>query len=495
MVTNSPKRLWLPVRARGIGLSAGIGLLLAMPEMAFSQSTRPSTPPASTLATDPKLSAAQMAFEALPEAERKTIQSDLVWAGNFTGGNSGGFGPLTFRAINAFKSKSGAVTDGMLSVADRKALAAAARVAREQVGFQVATDARAGLRIGMPQAILPKRDVTPSGGSRWQSLDGRITLDTRSGQKGDTLQSLFDKATASTVPGRRITYKLLRPDFYVISGETASGKFYSRMATGPDGVRGFSVGYDKALAESFDPLVIAIANSLEAFPAAASPAPAQVASVPNPAAQARLPSAPAVVAPTDVVRVRDRHGAGVVVAGGTVLTAASAVSGCRALKAGTLNARVKLGDDAVGLALLEVEGIGAGSAARLAKTDLASLDDVVVIAAGEGGSRAMTAFPGTIAGPQQGALFAPLQPGGAGSAIYDRQGGLAGLALANPAERYLVAGVVPPRAHPMAGTGAVAGFLRKANVPFTFSDADKRLTTGALAQMALTQVVTITCMP
>ena len=68
------------------------------------------------------------------------------------------------------------------------------------------------------------------------------------------------------MPGRKITYKLLRPDFFVVTGETATGRFYRRLAAGPDGLRGFSIGYDKALAADLDRLVIAIAASFEPFP-------------------------------------------------------------------------------------------------------------------------------------------------------------------------------------------------------------------------------------
>ena len=61
----------------------------------------------------PQMVAAQASFEALPEAERKAIQNDLIWAGQFSGAVSGSFGPLTFRAINTFKGARG-LADGVL---------------------------------------------------------------------------------------------------------------------------------------------------------------------------------------------------------------------------------------------------------------------------------------------------------------------------------------------------------------------------------------------
>ena len=59
---------------------------------------------------------------------------------------------------------------------------------------------------------------------------------------------------------------MLRPDFFVVAGETAGGKFYTRYGSGPGGLRGFSIGYDKAVAPQFDRLVVAIANSFTPFP-------------------------------------------------------------------------------------------------------------------------------------------------------------------------------------------------------------------------------------
>jgi hypothetical protein len=56
------------------------------------------------------LAAAQAGFETLPEAERKAIQTDLIWTGHFNGAASGSYGPLTFRAINALKAGRGAPT-------------------------------------------------------------------------------------------------------------------------------------------------------------------------------------------------------------------------------------------------------------------------------------------------------------------------------------------------------------------------------------------------
>ena len=74
---------------------------------------------------------------------------------------------------------------------------------------------------------------------------------------------------------------MLRPDFFVVAGETASGKFYTRYGSGTEGLRGFSIGYDKTVAPQFDRLVVAIANSFTPFPDQLAPAAVAVAPVPK----------------------------------------------------------------------------------------------------------------------------------------------------------------------------------------------------------------------
>jgi energy-converting hydrogenase Eha subunit G len=70
---------------------------------------------AQTPGADAKMIAAQQAFEALPEPLRKAIQFDLTFVGGFTGGASGGFGALTYLAIQNFKRAARLEGDAVLS--------------------------------------------------------------------------------------------------------------------------------------------------------------------------------------------------------------------------------------------------------------------------------------------------------------------------------------------------------------------------------------------
>lgn len=441
---------------------------------------------AQTPAQNPQLAAAQARFESIPEAERKAIQTDLIWTGHFNGAASGSYGPLTFRAINALKAGRGA-PDGLLNPTERQALAQAAKAARDAAGFKLIDDERTGIRIGIPQRVLPKREATPAGGSRWQSADGKITLDASASPPGEDLAATFEKATAvnRNAPGRKITYKLLRPDFFVVTGETPTGKYYRRLAAGPQGLRGFSIGYDKALAPSVDKLVIAIASSFDPFPS--GPAPSS-----QPSAVAGAAGAPAAIVPP--VRATERYGVALALSDKVALTAASAIDGCRSLRAGGRPVRLRLKDDASGLALLDLDG-GGMAGPGLRSEALTEREPLVLVAFGEeAGKRVPVALPGQSARLAKGAaVYAPLQPGQSGSPVFDRQGRLAGLVTANPSDKVLIAGIAPQRSYAIADAAALQGFLAKTGLDLPAAPAGGDLSTGAIVDKVGKAALPVIC--
>jgi Putative peptidoglycan binding domain len=415
--------LWL-----GLGLAALAGPAAAQP-----------LPAAPKPAPDPALEAARAAFEALPEAERRAIQDALVWTGDHVGLVDGAFGRQTFEAIAAYQRRLRAPPSGTLDARARASLQADAKRARDAAGFATVDDPKTGIRLGIPARLLPKRDVNPNGGGRWQSPDGRITLDTRAITGPDaSLQALFDRNLAIQTPGRQVTYKLLRPDFFVIAGETASGRFYMRYAAGPEGLRGFSIGYDKALAGDVDRSVVAIANSFAPFPSAARPT---LESAPAPPPPPLTPAAPVLL------------GSGLAVGPGRVITTA-AVEACPDLRVGGRPPRQRT-KSGPGLTVFEIEPAARPSPPPLA----APAPEPAVLAmafAGPADAPQLMAIPGRVEG---GLLQAPLQAGASGAVLVDRAGGLVGLVAAIRETRRAVAGVVPPAAYRIVPAAALADVM------------------------------------
>lgn len=445
-------------RIAGFLLMLGLGC--AGP--AFPQAS----PNANAPRVDPAQAAAARAFEALDLAERRAIQRDLIWAAKFTGAATGEFGPLTFAAVKRFEAELKRPQDGILAPEERRLLTEFANIGRKALDFVIETDPASKMRIGVPREILKKRSTGPAGLSRWQDVADLVTLDLGLGKPEDTLENLFERGTSASVVGRKITYKLLRPDFFVISGETQTGRFYRRLEKGPDGsLRGFAIGFDKRLSPEFDHLVIAIASTFEAMPGApiASFALAPGSSAPNTAAT--RPIAP------EAKRV-----SAVEIAPGKFITAASAAI-CRSLTLGSAPVTIEKRGDALLLLAITREG---GKPLALAANP--GSEAILLQRDRNGALQTANALLGG------GLAEAPLQSGGVGAALLDRAGRLVGLVVEEPRLVTQVAGVVPASRYRYADAKALADFAGLTPAPAATPRA-----MSAVAAEAGRSVVSLAC--
>ncbi|CAO4162743.1 peptidoglycan-binding protein [Methylorubrum populi] len=438
-------------------------------------------------ASDPALEAARAAFEALPEAERRNMQDALVWTGDYNGVTTGAFGRRSFEGIQAYQTRKGVAPTGLLTPPERTALMREAEEARRAARFRVQADAIGGTVIGVPEALLQKRTAIP-GGTRWQSADGRVTLDTKSFPPRETsLDTLFERAVAAN-PGRKVTYKLKKPEFFVVTAETATGRSYLRYAVDPAGaVRGFAIGYDKALAGTVERFVIAIANSFVPFPEEAPKEAVVAAPKPGPGLTGS-PALPSLSGPPAVARAA---ATGLKLGNGQVLTVASALEACAAPRVGGAPARVERRDAAGSLVLLRAEGLPAGGSVPSLRAEAPAPGDRLLVLGAQARGAASVA-PGTAG---EGGVFAPLQPGAGGAAVLDRSGRLAGLVSRFPAAPRLIAGVMPPTSYAIVPAKAVAAFLAESGVPAPAAATEPAVaaTLGEAAAPHLGAIVPITC--
>jgi S1-C subfamily serine protease len=472
---------------RHILTAAALLAVLGAPVMAQAPAPTPPAQARPVPSVDPRLAAAQKAFEALPEAERRSIQQDLGFAAAFNGAALGTFGTLTFNGIQNFQLLNKLPFDGILTPQSRQLLATTAQNARNALKFAVLDDPRSGVKIGVPQSVFVKREPNTTGGSRWQTADGKATLDTTALPKGgETLQQLYDKVIVSSNPARKVTYKLLRPDFFVVTGETLTGKFYRRMSLGSDGaMRGFSVGYDKALAADMDKLVISVANSFDAFPGATVVA----ATAPRPGTPA---VGPAVLTPSVPAGPRERLASGLVLEGGIILTSEAGMKDCKAVTAGPRKApaRIVATDTATGLALLRADGVTrSGAAPGMGSSLKAEVSLTMVGQAWSGNAPAGIFAEAITTAPNR--ITAPLQPGSAGAALFDSTGALAGIVIDDPGARKQVAGVVPAARYRFATADDIGVFLQKNNI--APSKADQPRMTGSVAVARRDAIIPLIC--
>ncbi|CAA2138380.1 serine protease [Methylobacterium bullatum] len=476
-------------RARFAGSAAALALLV-LPVQAQEPTQAPGRPaqaPARAApAADPAFEAAKAAFEPLPEAERKGLQDALVWTGDYNSVITGTFGRRTYDALLSYQKRAGNSAPGFPDARMRAAILAAGDTARKAARFTVKPDPASGIVIGVPERPLAKRSPQ-AGGTRWQSGDGRVTLDTKSfAPEETTLDALFARITA---PGadRKVTYKIKRPDFLVVTGETATGKSYIRYAAAPGGVRGFTIGYDKALGPDVDRLVIAIANSFVPFPETADAAPAEVAARPGATPGRPLPG-PAVRALPPLIRAATNVGIGLIVAPGRVLTSSSALEACAAPRIAGVAARIVKVDAGRGLALLEAAGAKGRVAALAVRGSALAPGEALVVLGAMG--RGIAVSSGQSGGDR---LSAPLQPGSSGAVVLDRNAALAGLVSRYPSAPRLVAGVAPPMSYPLVDGRVTLAFLTENGISPGAAMDRSGATLGAVASGAAGSVVGLTC--
>jgi hypothetical protein len=470
--------------SRNALLAAGIagGLLalgIAASHPALAQNTPSSAGPA---VVDPQLQAASRAFGELPLEERKAIQDSLVWTGDYNGNVDGEFGRMSFEAVRAFQRRANATATGILSVEQRKALAAAAGKAKAAAKFAVTTD-ETGMRLGIPRGIAIKTGKLPRG-TRYFADKNVFTIETLAlPESAPTLESQYDQAKLPTTT-RKVTYSILRPNFFVVAGEDRGQKFYFRLAQGSKGFRGYRVTYPKARASEFDRVLIAIANSFEPFPDAAP----VVATASGPAPKLDVkpqPARPVVV------------GAGAVIAPGILLTAANAIAGCAAPLVADSPAQVIASDGGSGLALLRIVAPGTPVARLLPRERLAVADEdlVVPVIVSRG---AAPGFAVAIANPGASAVrfrvTGALQAGALGTPLFDRRGGLAGVVVESRAAPFIVAGVVPAATYGAAPAAAIRLFLLDNKVALeAAAGGGEARSAGAIAAEALPSILAVSC--
>jgi peptidoglycan hydrolase-like protein with peptidoglycan-binding domain len=323
------------MRIIGAGL---MGLLALWPNMGAAA---PKAKPADAKTTaaqpqPPKPPAAgtpRAVYAAMPEYERMMIQADLIWTGFYNGIIDSDFGDNSVAAVKAFQKYIGGRETGLLNPDERAKLSEAARARREKAGWRVVDDRATGARVGVPGKLVPQSAPTDSG-TRWQSSRGEIQVETfRINAPGTTLAAVFERMQKEPA-NRRPEYKVLKPDFFVVSGAQGGVKrFYVRGQVKGDEVRGVTVLYDNALEPTVERIVVAVSNAFVGFPTAQAPV--------------ALASAP---------RRLVEYATGIVVSrAGHIVTDRTAVEGCQfVIVPGFGNAARVADDEASDLALLQV---------------------------------------------------------------------------------------------------------------------------------------------
>ncbi len=378
------------------------------PKVAGPARGRKAAPTPSAPKTDPAVIAA---YAAMPVAERRALQSDLIWTGDYNGTIGDEFGERAIAAVKSYQARSGTAATGMLEPEHRAALAAAAKAKQEASGWRVVDDAVTGARLAVPIKHAPQASATKTG-TRWSSVRGEVQVETfRIADPGTTLAAVFEQQKKEPA-NREVDYSVLRENFFVVSGLQGLKRFYMRAHAKGNEVRGFTIMYDQAMQGIMDRVAVAMSSRFEPFPSAASASP---------------PPKRKVEYATGIVIDEFGH----------VITDRQAVDGCGVITLAGLGPAERIAE-ANDLALLRIYG-----ARNLTPTVFASEDtkpsQVTLLGIADpqaqGGNSTVAAAAAQVGVSENGrrSIEPAPPPGFSGAAVLDRQDHLVGMAVAGPA--------------------------------------------------------------
>jgi peptidoglycan hydrolase-like protein with peptidoglycan-binding domain len=390
-------------------------MFVAAGASANAQMTAPSTAGSrpKTVATVPIRPALQTPADtanAMAQAERLAIQSDLAWVGQYNGAISGEVSERMVAAIKEFQKDRGGKPTGVLNPQERGVLAETARRRQENVGWKIITEAGTGARLGVPTKLAPQQS-SDANGAKWSSSTGTVQIQlSRRKQANPTTAKLAEQEKKEPA-GRKVEYTVVKPDFFVLSGMQGLKKFYVRGAFKGDEVRILTILYDQATEGTVEPAVIAMSSAFNPFPTGTGPPP----------------------------RKTVEYGTGVVVSeDGAIVADREITDGCLAIAiTGFGNADRLAEDKDHDLALLRIYGarglkpLGLTNGAAKSVVELTGIADPQ----NQGGGAAVSNVKATaaqIGGGGDLVLSPPPALGFSGAAALDSDGKFAGIALLKP---------------------------------------------------------------
>ena len=437
-------------------------MLVAASASVQAQTAKPSTAPtkpkrAATVPVAPKpLQKPADTANAMAQAERLALQSDLAWVGEYNGAITGDVSERMVAAIKEYQKSQASRPTGVLNPQQRSALAETARRRQENVGWKIVTDPPSGARLGIPTKLVPQQ-TSDASGAKWSSPSGTIQiLLTRHKEAAPTTAKLAEREKKEP-PGRTVDYTVVKPDFFVLSGLQGLKKFYLRGTFRGEEVSILTILYDQATENTVEPVVIAMSSAFNPFPTGAQGGPPPRRNV--------------------------EYGTGVVVSeDGAILADREVTDGCLAITIGGFGHADRLADDKErGLSLLHIYGARGLKPLDLAPGVVRSTINLTGIAdpQNQGGGSAISAVKASvseISGGGDRTLSPPPMIGFSGAAALDDSGKFAGLALLKPVS---VAASGPSSATPAAQavlvpSDAVREFLRTNGIEADGASTDAR---------------------
>lgn len=359
----------------------------------------------------PALQTPSETADAMAQAERLSLQSDLAWVGEYNGAITGDVSARMVDAIKEHQKNKGGKPTGVLNPQERAALAETARRKQDNVGWKLVTEPTSGARLGIPGKLVPQQ-ATDANGSKWSSPTGTVQVLLSRRKEANPTTAKLAELEKKEPAGRKVDYTAVKPDFFVLSGLQGLKKFYVRGTFKGDEVRIMTILYDQATENTVEPVVIAMSSAFNAFPSGPQAGPPPRKTV--------------------------EYGTGVVVSDdGAVVTDRLVTESCLAIAiAGYGNADRVAEDKEHNLALLHIYGardlkpLSLASGSAKTNVDLIGIADPQSQSGAAGVSNVKAALASVGGGDS--VLFPPPAVGFSGGPALDGDGRFAGIALLRP---------------------------------------------------------------
>src|SRR6202049_36421 len=263
MTPRLPMRSMLAATLIWVAAGASANAQMTVPS---TVGTKPKT--VTTVPIRPALQTPADTANAMAQADRLAIQSDLAWVGQYNGAITGEVSERMVAAIKEFQKDRGGKQTGVLNPQERSVLAETARRRQENVGWKIVTDAGTGVRLGIPTKLVPQQS-SDANGAKWSSSTGTIQIQLSRRKEANPTTAKLAEQEKKEPAGRKVEYTVVKPDFFVLSGMQGLKKFYVRGQHKGDEVRILTILYDQATEGTVEPVVIAMSSAFNPFPAGA----------------------------------------------------------------------------------------------------------------------------------------------------------------------------------------------------------------------------------
>lgn len=145
----------------------------------------------------------------------------------------------------------------------------AQRRAGRQAGttYNTYANARFGYSIAYPVGVLyPQGEADNGDGQKFLSRDGRATMLVYGGHQLDTvsISDMYEAASKErslSGASRTVTMKVLKKDWFVISGYAGERVFYQKTMLRDGVIKTFIIEYDRSQRSLYDPITARVARS------------------------------------------------------------------------------------------------------------------------------------------------------------------------------------------------------------------------------------------